>query len=98
VVIYHRLCGRLTVLLAFGHFCFYVILERISDPVIYTGLISLGCGVVIVLSSLNYLRPKVLQFVLLEPCRWIYRVYYWSVSARSSSSAFHFSLYCLLLH
>ena len=36
--------------------------------------------------------------VFLEPRRWIYRVYYWSVSARASSSAFRFSLYCLLLH
>jgi hypothetical protein len=60
VLVYHRFFGRLTVLLALIHSCFYIddIVERTSDSVIVTGLVALGCGLVIVLSSVNYVRRK----------------------------------------
>lgn len=60
VLVYHRFIGRVTVLLAFIHSCFYIndVIENTSDPFILTGIISLGCGFVIVLSSLNVIRRK----------------------------------------
>lgn len=60
VLVYHRFFGRLTILLALVHSCFYIddIFDRTTDQVTVTGLISLGCGLVIVLSSVNYVRRK----------------------------------------
>ena len=60
VLVYHRFFGRLTILVALIHSCFYIddIFERTTDQVTVTGLISLGCGFVIVLSSVNYVRRK----------------------------------------
>lgn len=64
LVVYHRFFGRLTVLLGLVHSCFYFddILNRTSDSVTVTGLLSLGFGVVIVCSSLNYFRRKYFNF------------------------------------
>ena len=59
-LIYHRFIGRLTVASALAHSCFYIkdVFEKPLDGVIITGLASLGCGFVIVLSSLNWVRRK----------------------------------------
>lgn len=60
VLVYHRFIGRLTVVVSLIHSVFYIdqIIERISDRVTVTGLVSLGCSVIIFLSSLNYFRRK----------------------------------------
>jgi len=60
VLVYHRFFGRVTVLFAIIHSGFYVddIYNNFWDPIIYTGLISLGFGIIIVVSSLNYFRRK----------------------------------------
>mmetsp|Transcript_20159 Transcript_20159/g.43790 ORF Transcript_20159/g.43790 Transcript_20159/m.43790 type:complete len:817 (+) Transcript_20159:888-3338(+) len=60
VLVYHRFVGRLTIVFALIHSGFYIndVFEKTSDPVTLTGLISLGCSFVIVLTSLNYVRRK----------------------------------------
>ena len=59
-LVFHRFIGRLMVLLAFIHACFHIdyITGKTSDQRTITGLIALGCGFVIVLSSLNVIRRK----------------------------------------
>lgn len=68
MLVYHRFVGAVTVLLGFVHTCFYInrIIDDTSDPVIWTGLVTMGCGVVIVVSSLNVIRRK------------FFNVFYWS--------------------
>lgn len=68
VLVYHRFFGRLTVVMATIHSGFYYkdILDKTSDPVTLTGLFSLGCGFVIALSSLAYVRRK------------LFNVFFWS--------------------
>mmetsp|Transcript_26788 Transcript_26788/g.56565 ORF Transcript_26788/g.56565 Transcript_26788/m.56565 type:complete len:806 (-) Transcript_26788:177-2594(-) len=60
IILYHRFIGRLTVALALIHSCFYIddVINKTTDLITVTGLVSLGCGFVIVLSSVNYLRRK----------------------------------------
>ena len=59
-LVYHRFIGRLTVLLGFIHGCFHIdyITQKTSEQITITGLISLGFGVIIVLSSLNVIRRR----------------------------------------
>jgi len=68
VLVYHRFIGRLTVVFALVHSCFYIddIFENTTDYVTLTGLASLGCGFVIVLSSVNSVRRK------------FFNVFFWS--------------------
>lgn len=68
VLVYHRFVGRLTILFAVIHSGYYVsdVFEKTSDPVTLTGLVSLGCGLVILLSSLNFVRRK------------FFNVFFWS--------------------
>jgi predicted ferric reductase len=58
VLVYHRFIGRLTVALALAHSCFYIdyVLKNPTDYVTLTGFICLGCGVIIFITSFNYIR------------------------------------------
>ena len=59
MLVYHRFLGRITILTAVIHALFYV--KRItdfSDPVILTGVLSLGCGLLIAVTSLNCIRRR----------------------------------------
>ena len=67
-IIYHRFIGRLTVLLGFIHGCFHIdyITQKTYDQTTVTGLIALGFGFIILLSSLNVIRRR------------YFNVFYWS--------------------
>ncbi|KAL7550381.1 hypothetical protein ACHAWF_014524 [Thalassiosira exigua] len=65
ILVYHRFFGRLTVLLGFIHGCFHIdyMFAKTSDPtIVTTGLVSLGFGVLILLTSLNYIRRRFFRF------------------------------------
>ena len=66
VVVYHRFFGRFTILCVIIHFAFYI--ENYSvEPYIYlTGLGAMLCGLVIGVTSLDYVRRK------------LFNVFYWS--------------------
>ena len=59
-LVYHRFFGRLMVLLALIYSVFYMndVIEKTSDSVTLTGLVSLGFCLVVALSSINYIRRK----------------------------------------
>jgi len=58
VVVYHRFFGRFTLLCAFVHFCYYAEdFGRYASQNLYlTGFLAMLCGVLIGLTSVNYLR------------------------------------------
>jgi hypothetical protein len=66
-LIYHRFIGQLTVVLSLIRSVMYYV--RIIDQITVTGLIALDFGVIIVLTSLRYIRQK------------LFNVFFWSLFA-----------------
>lgn len=67
-LIYHRFIGRLTVVVSMIHAALHYdqILDKTSEKITVTGLVSLSFGLVIFLTSLNYVRRK------------LFNVFFWS--------------------
>jgi predicted ferric reductase len=67
-LIYHRFIGRLTVIVSLVHSVMHYdrIINATTDKITLTGLIALGFGVVIFVTSLNYVRRK------------LFNVFFWS--------------------
>jgi len=70
VLVYHRFIGRLAVMFALVHSCFYInyVVENSTDYMTLTGLASLACGLMIVLSSMNCVRRKFFNVFLWCHC------------------------------
>eukprot|EP00804_Cyclotella_cryptica_P026232 CCRYP_009796-RC/>CCRYP_009796-RC protein AED:0.05 eAED:0.05 QI:1240/1/1/1/0.85/0.75/8/145/833 len=67
-LIYHRFIGRLTVVVSLIHSILHYeqIIDKTSEKITVTGLIALSFGVIIFLTSLNYVRRK------------MFNVFFWS--------------------
>jgi predicted ferric reductase len=67
-LIYHRFIGRLTITISLIHSALHYehVLDKTSERITVTGLIALSCGLIILVTSLNYVRRK------------LFNVFFWS--------------------
>lgn len=66
VVVYHRVIGRVAVLLVIIHGIYYIDMRNSASFAYDTGMGALGCGLFIYLTSLNWVRRN------------LFNVFYWS--------------------